>query len=161
MVIHCDLMTPLHLHEYLNDLPPIIEKRLFPPADYPPQYPIYELPQKIPKLTAHLAPAINYVVSASELIVYLKLRICIMNVHSVLRYKVSNWGSAFITKFHHLRQEAIANGNKALSMLYKLIHNASYGKFNQDPMKWLSCTIVTDRRFPEKSSFCALCILHV
>ena len=138
------IFFPAHTHDNLRDFPPVYDKRVFPPSIYPQQYPAYLKKQTVPKLTPHLVTTWTYTCTIQELLVIQNLGGKVHSVQAVITYDVSPFCASYIAKLRELRQEAIANGNHALSLFIKLLMNSIYGKIYQDESKYLDVKIVTD-----------------
>ena len=69
---------------------------------------------------------------------------------SVLMYKVQPFAKSYLLLLQQLRRDAIANGNKPLSNLLKLMGNSIYGKFNQSNQKYLEVKLITSIEEYEK-----------
>ena len=142
-IVVVGILFPSHTHDNLRDFPPVYDKRVFPPTSYPQQHPAYMKKQTIPKLTAHLATTWDYTCTLQELIVIRNLGGKVHSVQAIITYDVKPFCASYIEKLRALRQQAIANGNRALSLFIKLLMNSIYGKIYQDESKYLDVKIVT------------------
>ena len=142
-IVVVGILFPSHTHDNLRDFPPLYERRVFPANSYPQQYPAYRKKQTIPKLTAHPATTWNYTCTLQELVVIMNLGGKIHAVQAIITYDVQAFCASYIEKLRVLRQQAIATGNRALSLFIKLLMNSIYGKIYQDESKYLDVKIVT------------------
>ena len=137
------ILFPAHTHDNLRDFPPLYEKRIFPLSVYPAQYPVYQKKKTIPKLIAHLATTWSYTCTLQELLIITNLGGKICGIEAIITYDVEPFCITYIEKLRHLCQQAIAAGNRALSLFIKLLMNSIYGKIYQDESKYLDVKIVT------------------
>ena len=72
-LITCDIIFPAKTHDYLSDFPPIYQKKIHEPNQYPIRYPRYQNRQYVPKLTVHLAPVTDYTCTMEELLIIINL----------------------------------------------------------------------------------------
>ena len=150
-LITLDIAFPANTHDSLRDFPPVFEKKIHTPDQYPLRYTYYNQIQRVPKLTAHLAPVTDYTCTMQELLIIANLGGLVTAVRSVLLYKVSPFARGYLLLLQKLRAEAIANGNKPLSNLIKLMGNSMYGKFNQSNQKYLEIKLITTIEEYEKT----------
>ena len=150
-LVTCDLEFPVHSHDNLADFPPVFEKKIHTPDKYPRRYHYYKQPRHIPKLTAHLAPVEDYTCATQELLLVVNLGGLVTKTRSVLMYRVEPFAKSYLLLLQQLRRDAIANGNKPLSNLLKLMGNSIYGKFNQSNQKYLEVKLITSTEEYEKN----------
>ena len=67
------VVFPAHVQDNLADFPPVFEKKVHTPDQYPMRYTCYNVPQRVPKLTAYLAPVHNYTCTMQELLLIVNL----------------------------------------------------------------------------------------
>lgn len=91
------------------------------------------------KLLATFHPRKNYVCHLKNLQYYLANGLKLKCVHKVLKFNQSNYLSDFIDKCITMRTETKSPLKKKQ---YKLINNATYGKFIEDPRKYGKINIV-------------------
>ena len=72
-LVTIDVVFPAHVHDNLADFPPVFEKKVYTPDQYPMRYTYYNVAQRVPKLTAHLAPVHNYTCTMQELLLIVNL----------------------------------------------------------------------------------------
>ena len=75
---------PAHVHDNLADFPPVFEKKVYTPDQYPMRYTYYNVAQRVPKLTAHLAPVHNYTCTMQELLLIVNLGGFVTKTKSIL-----------------------------------------------------------------------------
>ena len=114
-------------HDNLAGFPPVFEKKIHTPDQYPLRYEYYKQQQHIPKLTAHLAPVSEYTCTMQELLLVVNLGVLVTNVSLILLYEVEPFARSYLLLLQQLRRGAIANENKPLSNLLKLMGNSIYG----------------------------------
>ena len=88
-LITLDIAFPANTHDSLRDFPPVFEKKIHTPDQYPLRYTCYNQIQRVPKLTSHLAPVTDYTCTMQELLIIVNLGGLVTAVRSVLLYKVS------------------------------------------------------------------------
>ena len=115
------------------------------------RYTYYNAPQRVPKLTAHLAPVHNYTCTMQELLLIVNLGGLVTKTKSILMYKVEPYARGYLVVLQKLRRVAISQGNKPLSNLLKLMGNGIYGKFNQSNMKHLVVKLISTIEEYEKT----------
>ena len=124
-LVTCHLVFPVHTHDNLADFPPVFEKKIHTPDQYQRRYNYYKQPQHISKLTAHLAPVEDYTCTMQELLLIVNLGGLVTKTRSVLMNKVEPFAKSYLLLLQQLRRDAIANGNKPLSNLLKLVGNST------------------------------------
>ena len=118
-LVTIDIVFPANTHDNLADFPPVFEKKIHTPDQYPLRYEYYKQQQHIPKLTAHLAPVREYTCTTQELLIIVNLGGLVTNVSSILLYEVEPFARSYLLLLQQLRRDAIANENKPLSNLLK------------------------------------------
>ena len=86
-----------------------------------------------------------------ELLLIVNLGGLVTKTRSVLMYEVEPFAKSYLLLLQQLRRDAIANGNKPLSNLLKLMENSIYGKFNQSNQKYLEVKLITSIEEYEKT----------
>ena len=150
-LVTCDIIFPAHTHDWLSDFPPIYEKKIHEPSEYPLRYSRYKERQYVPKLTPHLAPAVSYTATMQEIRIIVDLGGVITTVSSILLYDVKPFARNYLRMLQKWRAEAISDGNDPLSTFIKLMGNSCYGKFNQSNEKYLDIKLVTSMEDYEKA----------
>ena len=90
-----------------------------------------------------LIPVEDYTCTMRELLLIVNLGGLITKTKSILMYKVEPYAKSYLLLLQQLRQDSIANGNKPLSNLLKLMGNGIYGKFDQSNQKYLEVKLIT------------------
>ena len=116
-LVTCDLVVLVHTHNNLAKFPPVFEKKIYTPDQYPRRYNYYKQPQHMPKLTAHLAPVEDYTCTMQELLLIVNLGGLVTKTRSILMYKVEPFAKTYLLLLQQLRRDAIANGTS---------HSATY-----------------------------------
>ena len=91
------------------------------------------------KLLTTLENKDKYVVHAANLKLYLRLGLVLKKIHRVISFKQKKFLKNFINFVTRLRSEATTSFEITL---YKLVANATFGKFIEDCLKYLKTTIV-------------------
>jgi hypothetical protein len=167
-LVQCDLEVPIHLHEYLKDLPPFPHKVNIEMADLSSQQ------QEFYKDNEHLAtntnrehllltllPKKRYVVFLPMLQQGLKLGIKLVKVHTIWSYRQSCYLKAWIERNIYLRSVAKTVGE---SNLIKLVLNSFYGFLGLDATKFKDIQLVADAERAQKliaqHNFCSVKIIN-
>ena len=95
-LITLDIAFPANTHDSLRDFPPVFEKKIHTPDQYTLRYTYYNQMQRIPKLTAHLAPVTDYTCTMQELLIIVNLGGLVTAVRSLLLYKVSPFARGYL-----------------------------------------------------------------
>ena len=140
-LITLDIAFPANTHDSLRDFPPVFEKKIHTPDQYPLRYTYYNQVQSVT----------DYTCTMQELIIIVNLGGLVTAVRSLLLYKVSPFARGYLLLLQKLRAEVIASGNKPLSNLIKLMGNSMYGKFNQSNQKYLEIKLMTSIEEYEKT----------
>ena len=102
----------------------------------------------VKKLIPNLSNKVKYVVHYRNFQYYLSLRIKLIKVHIILKFKQSNWLKEYVEFNMRKRQESTDEFNKAF---FKLLINCAYGKImgnirkrinvklNNDSKEYLKC----------------------
>lgn len=150
LLMNIDCYTPIHIHNFLSDFPPVIEKRIFSSIMYPTEYKAYRRQQKVPKLINHLGKAQKYYCIAQELILMIHLGIVVTKVNCVIQYQSKPFAKPYVVEISELRAEAIKNGNKSKSKIMKLLLCSAYGKFFLNKANYDEVAIVSDKTSYQK-----------
>uniref|UniRef100_A0A0K8TFS9 DNA-directed DNA polymerase n=1 Tax=Lygus hesperus TaxID=30085 RepID=A0A0K8TFS9_LYGHE len=114
-LLDVDVYIPEHLHEYLDELPPLPEKLRPPTSTKGPA-----------KLLTTLMPKKNYVIHYLLLKQAMDLGVIVEKVNRVLKFSQSNWLTKYVDTNAELRKNS---KNNFEDNLFKLMSNAVYGKF--------------------------------
>lgn len=142
-----DTEVPDHLHDYLQQSPPLPETLEVDPSMVSPYNQRAgdncDLKSfKSVKLVPHLRGSKNYIVHYSALKHALELGVVITDIHESISFKQSAWLKPFVEKCAKLRGDADRQGNSVTSNLCKLMMNASYGKLDPNPDNRLNVTVM-------------------
>ena len=107
-------------------------KRHFPPQPKPEK-----------RLCVTLLPKTKYVVHLATLQLYVHLGLKVTRIHRVLTFKQSNFLRDFFLFNQRRRMQAILDDDSFLSMLIKILLNASWGKSCQDARKFTNLRVVS------------------
>jgi len=130
-----DIDIPDHLHETLDEYPPLPLKEI-PPGS------------KFPKLISTLNNKRNYVIHYRLLkFVVLNLGCELRKIHRLLRFKQSAWLASFININNEKRKIADSEFKKSL---FKKFNNSNFGKTIEDVTKRVIVDLVCDKKKSQK-----------
>ena len=125
-MLEVDLSIPRNLHDYMNDFPFFPQKRTV---------------GNVQKLITSLYDKTNYILHIKNLQLALSCGVKLDNVHSVLRFRQSNWMAPYIRKNNELRTKAKTDFEKSL---WKLFNNAVFGKTIEQVEKYREVKIISN-----------------
>lgn len=126
-VMECDVEVPQNVHDKLNDLPPLPEKRTPPNG-------------KVEKLMSTLMNKQRYIAHYTVFQQAQKLGLRITKVHRVLRFSQSPWMKKYIDFNTNLRSKATNDFSKNF---FKLMVNSTFGKSMQNNRRHIDVRVVT------------------
>ena len=95
-LVTIDVVFPAHVHDSLADFPPVFEKKVHTPDQYPMRYTYYNVAQRVPKLTDHLASVHSYTCTMQELLLIVNLGGLVTKTKSILMYKVEPYARGYL-----------------------------------------------------------------
>lgn len=131
-ILEVDLLYPKHLEYSHSDLPFCAESKIPPLPD-----------SKHPKLLTTLEDKKKYVIHFAVLKQAIRQGLILKKIHRAIRFKQRPFLKPFIQLNAKLRKEA---SNDFHRDLLKLISNACYGKFLENPLKRKDVRLVTKSR---------------
>ena len=118
LLVKIDCYSPTSTHDYLNDLPVIYERTSFPSSSYP-DMANYKNNCDTKKLIGHFGPVEDYTCTSQELLLMVSLGVVITKVKSVIKFNVEPFAKSFVDRLSLKRQNAIGEGDEAMSFIIK------------------------------------------
>ena len=150
----CSWHTPKHLHPLFSDFPIIQESRIIDRKHYPSNSEWSSRPtSRVKKLIPHLFDVDNYGVTIDTVKFLLSMGIVLTKVTAVIQYTQKAFMKDFVEICQTLRRNGKKNGivvDKAYDVLWKLVCNATFGKFIESPYNYENSAFVFTRSRYEK-----------